>query len=127
MKFKYGDLVYSTELRKIEHLFPMLVIKFYSKKDKYLCLTASRYSPGDEGTIFYLVAESELTMFEHFDGEDGEEFNDDHIEWVKKVFTDMFPENINVVYFDIYTIKNNEVVEVYRPVLHRKDFEIPTT
>ncbi|MEG2341719.1 MAG: hypothetical protein RR909_01465 [Bacilli bacterium] len=57
----------------------------------------------------------------------GEEYNNEYIEWVKKVFTDMFPENINVVYFAIYTLKNNEVVEVYRPVLHRKDFEISTT
>ncbi|MEG1821259.1 MAG: hypothetical protein RR201_03370 [Malacoplasma sp.] len=58
--------------------------------------------------------------------ENGEEFNDEHIKRVKEMLTDMFPENINVVYFDIYTLKNNEVVEVYRPVLHRKDFEIST-
>ncbi|MEG2052988.1 MAG: hypothetical protein RRZ92_03460 [Bacilli bacterium] len=57
----------------------------------------------------------------------GEEFNDEHIKRVKEMLTDMFPENINVVYFDIYTLKNNEAVVVYRPVLNRKDFEISTT
>lgn len=120
MKFKYGDIIYCKNylLFDIEP-YPLQVLSFYNKKKKYLCIDTTEYSPGDNGTALYLIDESNMDYFE--------KINKDYCEEIKKIYNSLFPENMDIRYFNIYEYTDDGEINLYRKTpLHRKEFYIPT-
>ncbi len=120
MKYKYGDIIYCKNYLILDNEpFPMQILSYDEKKEKYLCVFASEYSPGDIGTCIYLIAESNLEYFEKVDEAYSKE--------IKRIFNPLFPKNMDIRYFDIDEITDKGEVVVYRKTpLHRKEFYIPT-
>lgn len=120
LKYKYGDIIYCKNYLILDNEpFPMQILSYDEKKEKYLCIDTSEYSPCDVGTIIYLIAESDLEYFEKIDEAYSKE--------IKKIYNSLFQENTDTRYFNIYEVTEKGEVVLYRKTpLHRKEFYIPT-
>lgn len=117
MKYAYGDIVCQKKCGPFDSPFPLQVISFDDKKNKYLCLDTTEYSPGDFGTCLYLLAAADLVSFSSIDPEYSEE--------IKSIYNKLFPSDLDTAYFDIYEVEEGKISLVRKAFRPRKEFEIP--
>lgn len=63
------------------------ILSFDEKKEKYICIRTTEYSPGDDATILIYIAEDMLDFFQNFDPK--------YEPIVKEYYNDVFPSDMD--------------------------------
>lgn len=118
MKYKYGDIVYCVENQLDNEPFPMQILSYDKKTKKYFCIDTTEYSPADYGTCIYLISENKLDSFENIDKK--------YFKEIKEIYNSLFPQNMDIRYYNIYEVTDNEILTYKKATMHREEFNIPT-
>lgn len=120
MKYKCGDFVYISDVNNTDSIYPLQIIDYDEKNDKYRCVSSSTYSPGDDGTFICIVSSKYIDAYEFTDSCENKDCfrlpNGDLL----------FPSNIDQNFFDICEYFDGKMVLIRRAFRRRKPFEIPT-